>query len=384
MHTESSLLAHLVPRLTRNVEDAATDALAFILNKSEECRGALEKLLSDQSGEQGFALGPLTRFRTQVNFEGVEGKLRPDMIGYDRSGAVRLVEESKFGARLLKGQASGFIDQLEEPGPGCLLFIAPGTRITTLWAEIECELTTDLKPVLLELIETGDRMRRAAIKYARTRVPPVDTADEQVSSDAEAAEYTEKRVILISWDLLLDCLAKAAPAADSQTASNIGQLRGLTDEQDLCAFKPIRKAELDPSFGRQMCWFNQLVDDMIAHGRREGWLSTEGLRQTQSRNGYGHYFRFLDDSKAVEHHEHCLCVSLRHWAKHGDTPLWLKIDSRAEAVHNLGGSDPALTVFKGGSGSAWTPIRLTTGVGYHRVLDDASAQMHKISKILAK
>ncbi len=115
MHTESSLLAHLVPRLTRNVEDAATDALAFILNKSEECRGALEKLLSDQSGEQGFALSPLTRFQTQLNFEG--GWI-PDMVGYDRSGAVRLVEESKFWAALLEGQVCGYLNLLAAPGPG--------------------------------------------------------------------------------------------------------------------------------------------------------------------------------------------------------------------------------------------------------------------------
>ena len=34
MVQESSLLAHLVPRLTNRGEDTATDALAFILNKS--------------------------------------------------------------------------------------------------------------------------------------------------------------------------------------------------------------------------------------------------------------------------------------------------------------------------------------------------------------
>ena len=32
MPQETTLLAHLVPRLTSRVEDTATDALAFILN----------------------------------------------------------------------------------------------------------------------------------------------------------------------------------------------------------------------------------------------------------------------------------------------------------------------------------------------------------------
>ena len=42
MDNESSLLAYLVPRFTGRGEDTATDALAFILNKSEACRRALD------------------------------------------------------------------------------------------------------------------------------------------------------------------------------------------------------------------------------------------------------------------------------------------------------------------------------------------------------
>ena len=98
MDNESSLLAYLVPRLTSRGEDTATDALAFILNKSEACRGALDSLLSDQD----FGLGPLTRFDTQVTYE--DGS-RPDMVGYDGKGGKRLIVESKFWAALQEGQA---------------------------------------------------------------------------------------------------------------------------------------------------------------------------------------------------------------------------------------------------------------------------------------
>ena len=38
MEDDYSLLAHLVSKLTSQVEDAATDALAYVLNKSESCR----------------------------------------------------------------------------------------------------------------------------------------------------------------------------------------------------------------------------------------------------------------------------------------------------------------------------------------------------------
>ncbi len=42
---QKTLLAHLAPKLTTQVENAATEALAFILNKSEACRQALGELL---------------------------------------------------------------------------------------------------------------------------------------------------------------------------------------------------------------------------------------------------------------------------------------------------------------------------------------------------
>lgn len=45
MAEHDTLLAHLVPRLTSQVENAATDALAFILNTSGACRSALNRLL---------------------------------------------------------------------------------------------------------------------------------------------------------------------------------------------------------------------------------------------------------------------------------------------------------------------------------------------------
>lgn len=48
MSEEHSLLAHLVQKLTPQVEDAATDALAYILNKSAACMNALADMVSAQ------------------------------------------------------------------------------------------------------------------------------------------------------------------------------------------------------------------------------------------------------------------------------------------------------------------------------------------------
>ena len=84
MVQEPTLMAYLVPRLTSRVEDTATDALAFILNRSPACRDALGLLLSDGD----FHLDPLTNFETQVTYE--DGS-RPDMLGFDQGGQKRLL-----------------------------------------------------------------------------------------------------------------------------------------------------------------------------------------------------------------------------------------------------------------------------------------------------
>ena len=66
MAQESTLLANLVPRLTSRFEDTATDALAYILNKSPACRDALGLLLRE--GEKSYPLGALHIFATQVTY----------------------------------------------------------------------------------------------------------------------------------------------------------------------------------------------------------------------------------------------------------------------------------------------------------------------------
>ena len=200
MVQESTLMAYLVPRLTNRREDTATDALAFILNKSSGCRDALGLLLRDSS----FQLESLTHFETQVTYE--DGS-RPDMAGYDQEGRKRLLVESKFWASLLQGQASGYFSQLEAEGSGLLLFIAPSTRLETLWAEIRRQMETGEDGVQLESVETAEQIRKARIAGS------------------------DKRLMLVSWTLLLDHLAASVPS-DSVVASDIQQLRGLCRRED--------------------------------------------------------------------------------------------------------------------------------------------------------
>ena len=348
MDNESSLLAYLIPRLTSRGEDTATEALAFILNKSEACRSALNDLLS----EQNFDLEPITRFETQVTYE--DGS-RPDMAGYDGKSEKRLLVESKFWAVLLEGQADGYFRQLEASGPAVLMFISPGTRIETLWAEIRRQMETDPQPVRLESVDTGDRRCSAAIAGA------------------------EKRVILVSWDLVLDRLAAAVPA-DSQVASDIRQLRGFAEAQDLDPFHPIQREELSPSIARRIRWFNQLIDDILVQAVEQRWASTQGFRATALWAGYWRNFRFVGDPDRRASHKFSLCVDLNLWAEMGDTPIWVWAETESDPNRRLRDSDVAVSE---DAGWLYVPIHLKTGVEYQHVLEDAVLQLRRIADVVA-
>ena len=349
MDHESSLLAYLVPRLTSRGEDTATDALAFILNKSEACRGVLDSLLSEQS----LDLAPIMRLETQVTYE--DGS-RPDMVGYDAQGGKRLLVESKFWAALLEGQADGYFRQLDESGPGILLFVAPGTRTETLWAEVRRQLEAEPKPVRLESVETGDRMCRAVVGGS------------------------DKQVILVSWDLLLDRLADAVPA-DSQVTSDIRQLRGLVQEQDLDAFQPIQREEFSPSLARRILWLNQLVDDVVNRGVEDDWMAVDHWRPNMFRTGTGRTFRFVEDSGARKSDYFYLGTAFDTWAARGDTPLWLTTWAKTPATLQLRDASHRLAVSED-PGALHAPIYLKVGVEYHRVLDDVVDQLRRIAEIV--
>ena len=262
MPNDTSLMAHLVPILNPQVENAATEALAYILNSSTECMQALNDLLQ----EGGFAIEPIARVGTQVTYE--DGS-RPDMAGYDKNSVTRLLVEAKFWAALLQGQASWYARLLDQPGPATLLFISPEVRIPTLWAEIERQMG---KQDTLDRIDSASAVRRARVIWSE----PSDT---------------DLQLALISWVRLLDKMD--ALAADDTVKSDIRQLRGLARAQGDQLFLPIRSEELSPSLARREVWYKRLVDDTVdARGVSEGWMNIKRLRATPQWYGYGRWVRF--------------------------------------------------------------------------------------------
>lgn len=359
MDDAGTLLAHLVPRLTTQVEDAATDALGFILNKSAPCRVALDHLLRDAD----FAPEPITRVETQVTYS--DGS-RPDMVGYDRSGAKRLVVEAKFWAVLQPAQPRGYIEQLDAPGPGVLLFIAPESRIETLWAEIIRRMESDHGAApegdgrilqLDELPETPDQARTARIVN-------------------RCGRPSDKRLMLVNWTGLLDAMA-AAIVDDPQTASDIRQLRGLAAQQDENAFQPIHPEEFGLALPRRIRGLNSLIDSAIETGRAQGWITTKGLIATPQREGYGRYFGFVSVPGSL-----FLGVNYRLWTTEADTPLWLRIGDKVPIDAEMLSSKLPPSAQRKASSVSHVPIRLRTGVEYEDVLSDVLGQIRDIKDII--
>ena len=344
MADESSLMAHLVPRLTPQVENAATEALAFILKWSDGTMQALNDLLR----EGGFDIEPVVRVRTQVTFP--DGSL-PDMAGYDKSNRLRLVVEAKFWHSLSEDQTVGYGQLLDQPGPATLLLIAPEPRLPTLWAEIHRQMEQHSR---LEPIESRSGMRRAKVLWTEPR-------------------DTELHLLLVSWVRLLDRIEDASE--DDGVNSDIRQLRGLAQSLGDKGFLPIRSDELSPTLARRMLWYNQLVDDAVwSKGIHDGWIDSSNTRARSQRHGYGTYFR-LSESNI----DFWFGINHERWSGSGDTPLWLNCQWVNRPEFNSDEVGRQLNVqFQ----DDWLPIHLKTGVEYDEVLDDVASQLKKIDELV--
>ena len=290
--TESkSVLAHLTPWFYQPIEDRGTDALAYILNHSAACRGALGGLL------RASGLGPelTARVSTQVS---EDSQSRPDMVGFDDENKKRLMTEVKFWAVLQPRQAWRYFQKLEESGPGVLLFICPESRIRYLWPEVCDQLTKDAEaPICLKEVPTSDGTRRAR---------EIDT---------------EKRVVMVSWEMLLDRLEAAV--LDFGVKSDIHQLRGLVQQQNELAFPPLHPDASAHDFEVRNEHFRGMIRDAVGRGRREGWLSTRGLTWGRTKSYHRRYFSIVDASPiwlgiGVEYQEDLF----------ERTPIWVSVPQR--------------------------------------------------------
>ena len=134
MMDNDSLLNYVVQRNTTGLEDAATNALSFILSRSDSAMKTLSDFL-------GGASGPLPIANASPWGADAHGAV-PDLACFDRSGAVLAFVESKFWAGLTAHQPVSYWKRLPDDRPSVLLFLAPDYRVVqgSLWTErwIDC------------------------------------------------------------------------------------------------------------------------------------------------------------------------------------------------------------------------------------------------------
>lgn len=136
-----TVLAHIAGAITQK-ENVATEAVAFILNRSAPARAALHAQIAMLLGD----VAPISRIATQTAV-GVES--RPDLLLHGDGGDVLGYVEAKFWAALTNAQPLEYVKRLSAGTGGVLVLLAPERRLPTLRAEV-LERVHALAPVVTE------------------------------------------------------------------------------------------------------------------------------------------------------------------------------------------------------------------------------------------
>ena len=275
-----SLLSHIAQRHVHGYEDIATDALSFILNRSEACRRALSEFLA-----QGDSPIPITH--TQPWTADTYGAI-PDLACFDRDELSALIEV-KFWAPLTPHQPVTYWNSLPAGRPTALMFVAPTYRTEQddLWST----LTRRLR-------EAGVQLMEGAI------------ADQHNSIDGSrftAAESFDdhRQLILASWSTIIGRLTeRARQANDTNAMFHLRELHGLTTDAENGV-----DGTLDPER-------RNIVRDAITRLVTAGWANIDGLSVG---NGYDYHVRFLRLANAYA----WLGIHYTALKQIPDVPLWL-------------------------------------------------------------
>ena len=347
MNTDT-LFGFLAHRFVAQQENLATEALWYLLDRSEVARSALIRTL-----RQAHAVLPDSlSFRTQASDK---DQAIPDLVGVDSSGNQVLIAEAKFWAGLTGAQPVTYIRRLENIGGGTLAVIAPNARLELLW------------PTLVRRCEDAGIVVSDADGGPEFRSARIDPGG---------------RLILLSWRSLVGSIHSALElAGEARLSSDALQLQGLCERMDMEAFLPLASEELTGSTGRRMIQFNQLLDD--AHGLLTKWQGFDGrgVRASAGSGWYGKYFKM--------HGFACLLhTNAWQWGSLAFTPLWLRVKGAdwkpspavAEALEPLRHHHD-IEVFSSPDGHD-VPLMIPIGEERDAVLRHIMTQLEKVAEAL--
>ena len=248
MSQQTTLLSFVAQRHVWGLEDAATSALSFILSHSASARQALSEFLGDEHG-------PLPIAKAQPWTPDTHGAI-PDLACLDESDNTLALVESKFWASLTAHQPVTYWERLPVHERAVLLFLAPPARVDKgeLWDELEAKL-----------LGAGHKLGQA------------DKSDGLIAAQSETGQ---RRLMLATWQLLLDRMAsRAAKDGDDRASFEIAELRGLAVsaiEDD----RPLRDENL-----------KQLMADSVKRLEQSKWADARGLTVGHRFDSYVRYLR---------------------------------------------------------------------------------------------
>lgn len=357
---KSAVLVHIAEKFSWQVENIATECLAFILNKSHTARDAFLEYF-EYPKEIGFVFDKKGVSVTPQEAEQKEA--RPDLRIKNASGGTLLIE-SKFWAGLTEAQPVKYLEEILGKNKSMLAFLAPNKRIPTLWPEL-----------LRRCKEAGYIFEEIKIK-----------------NDYLAAKIDNKSWLTVtSWNSILYYILRSVEAAhEMDIAADLKQLLGLCDRQDEEAFLPLAPEELSINIPRRILQFNSIVNKVTDKLINEKFGSTEGYRATRAENWFGRYI-------SISGYACLISCNFDYWAKYAETPIWLLIQeivgkdwvytqSLREALMYLSIETPS-RLFKGEIGkkeAAAIPLFMPFGKEEGEVIDSIIRQIKDIMSNLPK
>lgn len=334
MADAKSLLSLIARGYAAGREDAATEALCFILSRSKSARDKFAKFLRDN----GKPL-PITRFSTQFLVDGAF----PDMACLDDNEDPVAFVESKFWASLTPNQPVTYWEALPDDRPAVLLFLAPASRIASidegwLWHELVKRLRAD-----------GHNL--GSVNWRAT-------ADLVTATSKDGL----RRLMLTSWKTLLNRLAQAADKDDAQACFELAELQGLAEDA-IEGTKP------------QGHRLEQLIADAVSNLEKSGWANTDGRSSSKTEGvAYVKFFRLAGASAGLR-------IDYKAEKEMGK-PLWLRFWS---------GNDPEVRARLGElvePGLKWIhpdyslPVDLPGGADCEATLEAIVAKLECVARVI--
>ncbi|HYE25161.1 MAG TPA: hypothetical protein VEG32_08190 [Clostridia bacterium] len=344
----NSVLAHLALRFASHPENLATEALAFILKRSDVASSVLVELLRSR----GVSLPRTLTFETQQ--VGIHSAI-PDMSGSDDDGTLRVVIENKFWAGLTDNQPITYLKQLPSSQSAVLAFIVPESRRRAMWAELINRCT-----------EAGMLEGKSDPSRWSADITPLH------------------KLIVLSWVEVLSAISVATAEQGDLTAhTDVGQLRGLCERMDNETFRPLDREELtNLEFPRRLMDFAALPSDVVTAAVAAGVCEAKGVRETGSRYEAGKYFQLAGFTPR-------LAFDASAWREHGVSPMWLRFYPEYNKLSEVRGRLSALRAgfpcgYFESPGVISVALHLKVGVERDAVITDLVQQIRDIGIMMRR